>query len=81
MIVHPGDGVKEQTAGLYAKKRAPEGESGGEPHFLEDPVARVSDVWSVVDYLEQLEYVDTTKIGILSICAGGGYAVAAAKAD
>jgi dienelactone hydrolase len=44
-------------------------------------VARVSDVWSVVDYLEQLEYVDATKIGILSICAGGSYAVAAAKAD
>jgi fermentation-respiration switch protein FrsA (DUF1100 family) len=93
VIVHPGGGVKEQTAGLYAKKLAQEGfvtvcydashqgESGGEPHFLEDPAARVSDVWSVVDYLEQQEYVDASKIGILGICAGGGYAVAAAKAD
>ncbi|PKX99123.1 uncharacterized protein P174DRAFT_468554 [Aspergillus novofumigatus IBT 16806] len=93
VVVHPGGGVKEQAAGLYAKKLAQEGfvtvsydashqgESGGEPHFLEDPAARVSDVWSVVDYLEQQEYVDANKIGILGICAGGGYAVAAAKAD
>ncbi|KAJ6155899.1 X-Pro dipeptidyl-peptidase (S15 family) protein [Penicillium chermesinum] len=78
VIVHPGGGVKEQTAGLYAKKLAQngfvtvcydashQGESGGEPHFLEDPSQRVSDVWSVVDYLEKLE---------------GGYATAAAKMD
>lgn len=93
VIVHPGGGVKEQTAGLYAKKLAQEGftticydasyqgASGGEPHFLEDPAARVSDVWSVVDYLEKLDSVDPDKIAIVGICAGGGYAVAATKSD
>jgi fermentation-respiration switch protein FrsA (DUF1100 family) len=93
VVIHPGGGVKEQTTSLYAKKLAQEGftavcfdashqgESGGEPRFLEDPSQRVSDVWSVVDYLEQLDFVDSDKIGVVGVCAGGGYAVAAAKAD
>lgn len=58
-----------------------QGESGGEPHFLEDPASRVSDVWAVVDYLEKLESIQPVRIGVAGICAGGGYAVAAAKAD
>lgn len=93
VIVHPGGGVKEQTAGLYAKKLSEhgfvtvcydashQGESGGEPHFLEDPAQRVSDVYSVVDYLEKLDFVDSDKIAIVGICAGGGYATAASKTD
>ncbi|OOQ91484.1 X-Pro dipeptidyl-peptidase (S15 family) protein [Penicillium brasilianum] len=93
VIVHPGGGVKEQTASLYAKKLSDhgfvtvaydashQGESGGEPHFLEDPSARVSDVYSVVDYLEKQDFVDPEKIAIVGICAGGGYSVAAAKSD
>lgn len=93
VVVHPGGGVKEQTASLYAKNLASvgfttiaydasyQGESGGEPHFLEDPAARVSDVWAVVDYLEALDTVDPARLGVVGICAGGGYAVAAAKAD
>ena len=93
IVVHPGGGVKEQATGTYARKLAEngfttivydasyQGESGGEPHFLEDPAARVSDVWAVVDYLEKLYKSSPLRIGILGICAGGGYAVAAAKAD
>ena len=93
VVVHPGGSVKEQTASLYAKKLAQEGfttvcfnashqgESGGEPRVLEDPLQRVSDVWSVVDYLEQSDFVGSDKIGVVGICAGGVNAVAAAKAD
>ncbi|KAI8716765.1 Alpha/beta hydrolase [Fusarium sp. LHS14.1] len=81
--VSPASGTKEQTAGLYAQKHAEEGfgESGGEPRFQENSIARVEDIRGAVDYLVSLPYVDETRIGVLGICAGGGYAASVAMTE
>ncbi|MFV5701980.1 alpha/beta hydrolase [Flavobacterium sp. XS2P12] len=93
ITVHPGGGVKEQTSGLYAQKMAEQGyvalafdashqgESEGLPRFLEDPTERVEDIRSAVDYVTTLKFVDTEKIGLIGICAGGGYSINAAQTE
>lgn len=93
VVAHPGGGVKEQAAGLYAKKLAEQGllaiafdasfqgESTGEPRQLENPYIRTEDVSAVVDYLTTQTYVDTDRIGAMGICAGGGYTANAAIND
>jgi fermentation-respiration switch protein FrsA (DUF1100 family) len=91
---HPIGSCKEQTSGnIYATALAEagnvviafdasfQGESGGTPRRLEDPTQRVEDFRRVVDYLVTLPYVDADRIGVLGICGGGGYTLAAAKTE
>lgn len=93
VVSHPGGGVKEQTAGLYAKKLAQnglitiaydasyQGESTGEPRQLENPYIRTEDISAVIDYVTTLSYIDSEKIGAMGICAGAGYTANAAIND
>ncbi len=93
VVSHPGGGVKEQTAGLYARKlaehgliaiafdRSYQGASTGEPRQLENPYISTEDVSAVIDYLSTLPYVDASRIGAMGICAGGGYSANAAIND
>jgi fermentation-respiration switch protein FrsA (DUF1100 family) len=93
IVSHPGGGVKEQTAGTYAKKLAEQGfvtiaydasyqgESGGLPRQTENPSVRTEDVSAVLDHLTTLPYVDAGRIGAMGICAGAGYTANAAIND
>ena len=93
VIVTPGSNVKEQIGAFYGERMAErgfvvlafdpsyQGESGGEPRDLEDPAARVEDIRCAVDFLTTLPYVGENRIGVLGVCAGGGYAVNAAMTE
>jgi fermentation-respiration switch protein FrsA (DUF1100 family) len=91
---HPIGSCKDQTSGnVYGEALAKEGfvaiafdasfqgDSGGEPHSIEDPVLRVEDFYQVADHLVTLPYVEEDRIGVLGICGGGGYSINAAMTE
>ena len=93
VVTHPGNGVKEQVAGLYARllsergfvtlafDASHQGESEGLPRYLEDPTARVEDIRCAIDFLVTLPYIDEERIGAMGICAGAGYSINAAQTE
>lgn len=93
IIGTPYGSVKEQTAGIYAQTMAERGfvtlafdnsfngESGGEPRRIASPEIFVEDYSASVDYIGTRSYVDRTKIGVIGVCGGGGFALSAAQVD
>jgi len=93
VVGHPMGAVKEQSANLYAQKMAEQGfvtltfdlsfwgESEGQPRQAVLPDVYVDDYSAAVDFLSTQPLVDRERIGVLGICAGGGFAVGAAKLD
>jgi fermentation-respiration switch protein FrsA (DUF1100 family) len=93
VVAHPNGGVKEQTAGLYAQHLAEQGyitiamdasyqgASGGEPRSVDKPQFRIEDIHGAADFITQYPGVDAARLGLFGICGGGGYSLAAAKAD
>ncbi|MFD8384688.1 alpha/beta hydrolase [Streptomyces sp. NPDC059679] len=89
----PGSSVKEQIGANYASRLAArgiavlvfdpahQGQSGGEPRDLEDPYRRGEDISYAIDALITTPGIDPQRIGVLGICAGGGYAVHTARTD
>ncbi|MBZ6227429.1 alpha/beta hydrolase [Streptomyces olivaceus] len=89
----PGSSVKEQIGAEYGSRLAArgiaalvfdpahQGRSGGEPRDLEDPYRRGEDISYAIDALTTFPGIDPHRIGVLGICAGGGYAVHTARTD
>ncbi|MFC3996770.1 alpha/beta hydrolase [Nocardiopsis sediminis] len=85
--------VQEQIGANYASRLsargiaalvfdpAHQGQSGGEPRDLEDPYRRGEDISYAIDALSTIRGIDPGRIGVLGICAGGGYAVHTARTD
>lgn len=93
VVAHPNGGVKEQVAGLYAQRLAEQGyitiaadaayqgASGGQPRNVDKPAYRIEDIHGMADYIGRYPGVDNTRLGLLGICGGGGYALQAAETD
>lgn len=93
VVAHPNGGVKEQVAGLYAQRLAEsgyiaiaadasyQGASGGQPRNVDKPANRIEDIRGMADYISQYAGVDANRLGVLGVCGGGGYTLAAAQTD
>ena len=93
VVAHPNGGVKEQVAGLYAQRLAEQGyititadaayqgASGGQPRNVDKPMHRIEDIHGMADFIAQYAGVDAARLGVLGLCGGGGYTLAAAQSD
>ena len=93
VVAHPNGGVMEQVAGLYAQRLAErgyititadaayQGSSGGKPRNVDKPQYRIEDIHGMADFITRYSSVDSERLGLLGICGGGGYSLAAAQTD
>lgn len=93
VVAHPNGGVKEQVAGLYAQGLADkgyivitadaayQGASGGQPRNVDKPEHRIEDIHGMADFIAKFPGADVTRLGLLGLCGGGGYSLAAAQTD
>lgn len=51
------------------------------PRNVDKPANRIEDIHGMADFISQYPGVDSTRIGLLGICGGGGYSLAAAETD
>lgn len=93
VVAHPNGGVKEQVAGLFAQRLAEQGyiciaadasyqgASEGLPRNTDKPANRIEDIRGMADFIARYAGADADRLGLLGICGGGGYALAAAQTD
>jgi len=93
VVVGPASSVKGQAPTVYAERLAAlgygalafdhstYGESEGWPRSDEDPFAKIEDIKNAVTFLAGHDELDADQLAAVGICAGGGYAPAAAVAD
>lgn len=85
VFIRPASGVKEQTAGLYAKLLSDRGfitlsydprtfgESEGTERGVENPFAISEDAINAITYLSSRPDVDTDNIFVAGVCMGAWY--------
>ncbi len=93
VVGHPFRAVRQQAANLYATKMAEEGfvtlsfdqsfwgESAGNPRGAVLPDVYTENFSAGVDFLGTRKFVDAEKIGVIGVCASGGFSIAATKID
>ncbi len=91
-VTGPFTGARDQVAGAYARRLADAGfaalafdhrgfgGSGGRRGH-EDSQGKLADLRAAVSFLQSRADVDSSRIGLLGVCLGGGYAVRAASQD
>jgi fermentation-respiration switch protein FrsA (DUF1100 family) len=93
VVVGPASSTRGQVPAIYAQRLAAlgyaalafdhssYGQSEGFPRSDEDPFAKIEDVKNAVSFLAARPEADADRIAAVGVCAGGGYAPAAAVAD
>jgi fermentation-respiration switch protein FrsA (DUF1100 family) len=93
VVVGPASSTKGQVPAIYSQclselgyaavafDHTSYGESEGTPRTDEDPFTKIENVKWAVTFLTQCPEVDSERIAAVGVCAGGGYAPAAAVGD